>query len=88
MGIVMANVRIQSDRVMSIFCFVFRPCCEFLGSVMSWPHSGQWVDLFEGVFRFERLYLHFLQCWAVEMRLPINPLMRRGRAMARRDMVM
>ena len=88
MGIVMAVMRRQSERRMCLFCFVLRFCCVFFGRVMSWPHSGQLVDLFEGVFRFERLYLHFLQCWAVEMRLPINPLMRSGRAMARRVRVM
>ena len=63
--------------VIILDCFFLMPCCVFLGLVMSWPHSGQVL----GVFRFVRLYLHFLQCWAVEVRLPIRPLMRSARAM-------
>ena len=78
-------------RVARMICCLFlflMPCCVFLWSVMSWPHSGQLVDLFVGVLRFDRLYLHFLQCCAVEMHLPIRPSMSRGRAITRRAMVM
>ena len=61
---------------MGSFCFWRRPFCVDFFMVRLLPHSGHVGEVIA-----VRLYLHFLQCLCVEMRLPIRPLMRRASAM-------
>ena len=76
----------EPDQI-NLFFFFRNPRCVFSSIETSLPHSGQSSAVEDCVSNKYKLYLHFLQCLSVEIRLPTRPRLIRVKPSNKSNMI-